>query len=252
MTGSPHVDPERIGEVLRRLRAHSPRIHCITNTVAQTFTANVLLAAGAIPSMTISPEEVADFVGSADGLLINLGILDEERKLAIPLAIEAALSSGKPWVLDPVFVDRSPIRCSYAKSLLARKPGALRANLGEITALQGNEDLVEMARTTGAVAVLTGAQDRVNDGVREQVLGGGNPLMSRVTAMGCAEGALLAAFLAVEPDPLVAAVSCVTMFNRAGEMAGRVAVGPGSFVPAFLDALATLSPKDLNRERITA
>ena len=36
-----------------------PRVHCITNAVAQNFTANVLLAAGAVPSMTIAPKEIA-------------------------------------------------------------------------------------------------------------------------------------------------------------------------------------------------
>ena len=36
-----------------RLRARRPRVHCITNSVAQTFTANVLLAVGCVPSMTI-------------------------------------------------------------------------------------------------------------------------------------------------------------------------------------------------------
>ena len=45
-------------DLLARLRTRAPRVHCITNSVAQQFTANVLLAAGAVPSMTISPEEI--------------------------------------------------------------------------------------------------------------------------------------------------------------------------------------------------
>ena len=45
-------------DMLARLRTRAPRVHCITNSVAQQFTANVLLAAGAVPSMTISPEEI--------------------------------------------------------------------------------------------------------------------------------------------------------------------------------------------------
>jgi hydroxyethylthiazole kinase len=36
-------------DVIERVRAHSPRVHCITNAVAQNFTANVILAAGARP-----------------------------------------------------------------------------------------------------------------------------------------------------------------------------------------------------------
>ncbi len=62
------------------MRERSPRVHCVTNAVAQTFTANVLLAAGAIPSMTISADEIGAFVARADALLINLGTFDAERR----------------------------------------------------------------------------------------------------------------------------------------------------------------------------
>ncbi len=50
--------------LLARLRAKSPRVHCITNAVAQNFTANALLAFGAVPSMTLSGEEIGAFVGA--------------------------------------------------------------------------------------------------------------------------------------------------------------------------------------------
>ena len=60
----------------------SPRVHCITNAVAQNFTANVLLAAGAVPSMTLSVEEIGPFVAGANALLVNLGTFDHERREA--------------------------------------------------------------------------------------------------------------------------------------------------------------------------
>src|SRR5437588_1376117 len=91
--------------VLARLRAKSPRVHCITNAVAQNFTANVLLAIGAVPSMTIAPDEIADFVARADALLVNLGTLDEQRRAAVQIAIEEAADDRRPWVLDPVMVE---------------------------------------------------------------------------------------------------------------------------------------------------
>lgn len=43
--------------------------------VAQTFTANELLALGASPAMVIDPEVAAQFSTIADGLLINVGTL---------------------------------------------------------------------------------------------------------------------------------------------------------------------------------
>src|SRR5674476_326933 len=54
--------PQFAAALLDRLRARSPRVHCITNAVAQNFTANALLALGAVPSMTLSPEEIAAFI----------------------------------------------------------------------------------------------------------------------------------------------------------------------------------------------
>jgi len=51
-------------DVLARIKSRAPRVHCITNSVAQAYTANMLLAAGAVPSMTILPEEIAAFEAS--------------------------------------------------------------------------------------------------------------------------------------------------------------------------------------------
>src|SRR5712691_11172431 len=107
--------PDIAAAILARLRAKGPRVHCITNAVAQNFTANVLLAAGAVPSMTISPDEIAEFVARADALLVNLGTLDRGRRESIEVAIEEATDERRPWVLDPVFVDRSQPRTAFAK-----------------------------------------------------------------------------------------------------------------------------------------
>src|SRR5258708_33024775 len=98
--------PEVAADILARLRARGPRVHCITNAVAQNFTANVLLAAGAVPSMTVAPDEIAAVVARADALLVNLGTLDRGRREAAEVAIEEATDERRPWVLDPVFLDR--------------------------------------------------------------------------------------------------------------------------------------------------
>ena len=92
--------------LLERLRTERIRVYAITNAAAQTFTANLLLAAGGIPSLTIAPKEVTAFTSRSAALLVNLGTLDEERCAAIPLAIAAAariighgfsiLSSSRP------------------------------------------------------------------------------------------------------------------------------------------------------------
>src|SRR3977135_487423 len=93
--------PQITADILARLRARAPRVHCITNSVAQAFTANTLLAVGAIPSMTLSADEIGAFVTRADALLINLGTFDEERREATAAALEVARERRTPWVVGP-------------------------------------------------------------------------------------------------------------------------------------------------------
>lgn len=235
--GNVSFDAGEASRLLVRLRQRAPRIHCLTNSVAQTFTANVLLALGAVPSMTIAREEVVDFVKSADGLLVNLGTVDPERRAAIELALPAADEAGLGFVLDPVLVNRSSARRELAEACLSRGPAVVRANAEEVAALAGGGDAKGLARRFATTVALTGAVDQVTDGRREVMVRHGHPLMSRVTAMGCAASAVVAAFLAVEADPVRAAAAALTVVGIAGERAGAVAQGPGSFVPAYLDAL---------------
>jgi hydroxyethylthiazole kinase len=242
---APQSDLARVtAELLARLRARRPRVHCITNNVAQNFTANALLAVGAVPSMTLAPEEIGAFVASANGLLVNLGTFDDERREAAAAAIEVAADEGVPWVLDPVFIDRSPPRAAYARTLVAQQPRVIRLNRAEFTALAGAEPdadaLIRYALDTLAIVALTGEIDLVADGARHVALENGHPLMTRVTAMGCAASALTAAFLSVESDPLTATAAALTVFGVAGEVAGARASGPGSFAVALLDALYDL------------
>src|SRR4051794_3500265 len=131
--------PHITADILARLRARTPRVHCITNSVAQTLTANTLLAVGAIPSMTLAAGEIGAFVARADALLVNLGTFDAERRAATAAALEVVGERRTPWVLDPVFIDRSAARTEYATLLIAQKPGAVRLNAAEFAALAGAE-----------------------------------------------------------------------------------------------------------------
>ncbi|MPZ57907.1 MAG: hydroxyethylthiazole kinase [Rhizobiales bacterium] len=242
---APHTEvPTIAADLLSRLRERRPRVHCITNAVAQTFTANVLLAAGAIPSMTIDADEVADFVAGADALLVNLGTFDSARRAAAEIAIETANRSGKPWVLDPVFIDRTARRGAFARDLVAARPRAIRCNRAEFEALAGAapEDgaLARFALDSGAVVGLTGAVDLVTDGTRLAAIANGDLLMTCITAMGCAASALVAAAQAVETDAWTATASALLWIGVAGDMAAKAANGPGSLAVGLLDALHRL------------
>lgn len=248
---APESEHPRIAELLARLRAARPRVHCITNSVAQAFTANVLLALGAVPSMTLSGEEIGPFVASADALLVNLGTLDAERRAAVATAVQVANAQDRPWVLDPVFVDRSPPRAEHARALIAFAPRAIRLNAPELAALAATGDAGDLARTARTTIGLTGARDVVTDGVRAASVANGHPLMARVTAMGCAASAVTAAFLSVERDAYAATLAALTVFGVAGEVAGGRAAGPGSFASEMLDVLYGLDAGMLRHARIT-
>lgn len=246
-------------DVLARIKARAPRVHCITNTVAQAYTANVLLAAGAVPSMTISPEEIAAFVGGADALLVNLGTFDAERRKAIGSALEVVGQGGRPqipWVLDPVFIERSPARAAFARSLLGRGPAVVRLNDHEFTALADAEPtgdaVTRLAAAKKTIVALTGEVDRVSDGARSAKIANGDALMALVTGMGCAGSALVAAALTVEQDPWLATVAALVALGVAGEVAAEGASEPGRFASWIIDALYRLDRTTLRaRTRVS-
>jgi hydroxyethylthiazole kinase len=235
---------QAVPDILARLRARTPRVHCVTNAVAQNFTANVLLAAGCIPSMTLSPEEIGAFVGGAQGLLVNLGTFDAERREATEIAVGTATQKKLPWVLDPVFIERAPPRTVFARELIGRGPTAVRLNHAEFSALGGGtmtrENAIAYARAKHMVVALSGETDLITDGERVAAVANGHPLMAKVTAMGCAGSAILSACLAVEPDAFRAAVAALVIMGIAGELAGEKSEGPGSFAVAIIDALHNL------------
>jgi hydroxyethylthiazole kinase len=227
--------------VLERLRARSPRVHCITNAVAQNFTANMLLAAGCVPSMTLSPEEVAAFTAGAQALMINLGTFDAERSAATEIAVQVANDNKVPWVLDPVFIDRSPQRAAFARHLVTLGPAVMRLNGAEFAAISSGEAspaaLGAFAREKKLVLALSGETDLIADGERLASVANGHALMATVTAMGCAASALVAACLAVERDAFQAAAAALLLIGVVGEMAAEKSNGPGTFAAAIIDAL---------------
>jgi len=239
-------------DVLARIRERAPRVHCITNSVAQPYTANMLLAAGAAPSMTIAPQEIGPFVAGADALLVNLGTFDSERKAAIDVALPAAAERGTPWLLDPVFIERSPARAQFARDLVGRAPAVVRLNQAEFAKISdaaAADAPARFAQAHATIVALTGAVDLVTDGERRMTVANGDPLMALVTAMGCAGSALVCAALAVEADAFIATIAALAAFGVAGEVAARHARGPGSFAAAIIDALYSLDRADL-RARI--
>jgi len=93
---------EAAATALDDMRAARPLVQNITNYVAMTISANVLLAAGASPAMVHAPEEAADFAAISSSLVVNIGTLSEVWVDGMRRAIRQMNEDGKPWVLDPV------------------------------------------------------------------------------------------------------------------------------------------------------
>jgi hydroxyethylthiazole kinase len=235
--------PLLAADMLERVRSHSPRVHCLMNTVVQKLVADGLSALGAIPSMTSSTDEVQDFARKADALVVNLGTLDQQRREAIGLAVDIVAARGIPWVLDPAHCDYSPARARFAQDLLERQPPAMRANAAEYGLLTVPDHVV---------AVETGTADRISFGGQTISVANGDPLMARVTGTGCLSGAVIAAFLAIDDDRRAATAVAMLVLGVAAEKGAPSASGPGSFEPALLDALAALDGTDIiERAKVT-
>ena len=234
-TANDSLDATQVASILARVAERRPRVHCLTNTVAQNVTANLLLAFGAVPSMAGHPDEVAAVAAGAGAILINLGTISPEGERAIPKLIGVSRERGIPLVLDPVFVELSPLRMRLSEEVLQLPGVTVRGNATEMAAL----DAV-MRQADGVLRVTTGRVDRIEGQGRGFTIGHGHELMTRVTGLGCASSALVAACRAVEPDAAVAAAAALTAYGIAGEIAAESAAGPGSFAMHLIDALAGL------------
>jgi hydroxyethylthiazole kinase len=250
---------------LAAVRQHQPLVHNITNLVVMNVTANALLAVGASPVMAHARDEVEEMVGLARALVLNIGTLTKDWVDAMLLAARRANALGRPVVLDPVGAGATALRTRTAHRIMDETTVAvIRGNASEIRALgQGNAatrgvdsahgvadaaaSADRLARDRGTVVAVTGATDLVTDGAREVRIANGHPLMGRITGSGCTATALVAAFLAVDPDPLSATATALAFFGLAGERAAASASAPGSFQVALLDALYTLSPEALEK-----
>lgn len=257
----PAITPRQCADALEALRTRAPLVQCMTNIVVAQWTANTLLALGAAPAMVDNPREAAEFAAVADAVLVNLGTPNAGTVSAMGPAVAAAGAAGTPWVLDPVAAGALGWRTEVAHELLAAGPAILRGNASEVLALDGGEggrgvDAVHTpeaaagsaratARRHGTVVAVSGPVDHVLDAARLVTVANGHPWLTRVTGVGCALGAVMAAFAAAVDDPLLAAVAATATVTVAAENAARRAAGPGSFAVALLDDLAACTPDHL-------
>lgn len=251
---------EQIVEAWTQLQSRQPLVQCITNSVAANYAANVLLAAGASPAMIDNPFEAESFTTIAAALSINLGTPTHEQMQAMQISAQTAQHTHTPWVLDPV--GYGPIlkwRSDMVDKLLQYHPTVIRGNASEISTLAGNQveskgvdstldsaDVYHQAKVLLAHAdciAISGESDFILTKELDVVIqvNGGSYLQPKVTATGCALGALIAAYCAVT-SPTIATIAAHTHFAISGKLAFDQAQTVGRFNVAFMDQIQSLNP----------
>lgn len=250
---------QQVVEAWQLLQSRQPLVQCITNQVAANYAANILLAAGASPAMIDNPFEAASFAAISSAISINLGTPTTEQIQAIKITTQTAHEQQIPWVLDPVgYSQVLAWRSQTVDEILQYQPAVIRGNASEIYTLAGNH-----SESKGVDSVLASAEVYVHAqslfshteciaisgesdfilSKKDQVVfkvNGGSQLQPKVTATGCALGALTAAYAGVS-EPAIAALAAHIHFAIAGKLAFEQAQRVGQFNVAFLDEVYALN-----------
>lgn len=266
----------RMPDIWKKVVQDKPLSHNMTNTVVQNFAANIALAVGASPIMSMNANEAHDLSLLGGSLVVNMGTVTDESLKSYCQAAQAYNLQGGPIVLDPVGAGATQVRRSAVKTLMSSAYfDVIKGNESEILTIfdldtddyQTNMRGVDSSTSTRPtyhkaeivqklalreknVVVMTGKLDIISDGHRTYTLANGHEYLASVTGAGCVLGTVISAMLAVErTDKLLATMAGLLMFELAAEHAARRADvhGPGSFVPALIDklhAFAKLAAED--------
>jgi len=253
---------KKLWEYILQVKTKAPLVQNITNFVVMNNTANALLAVGASPIMAHAHGELEEMANICQSLVVNIGTADDYWSDSMIKAAGTASALKKPWLLDPVGAGATSYRDSLLRELLKYRPSVIRGNASEILALAkhnlsrtkgvdstaSSNEAVEAGRylneSVGAIVCISGATDIVIDGKREYHISNGDPLMTRVTGLGCSSSAVLGAFIAVADDFAAATVAGTALFSVAGELAAKSSAGPGSLQVALLDKLFSITESE--------
>ncbi|WP_054853139.1 hydroxyethylthiazole kinase [Vulcanisaeta distributa] len=253
---------------LQNIRKKRPLIHHLMNYVVMNDAANITLAVGASPIMAHAREEVEELASRADVVYINIGTLDDRWIESFILAGKAASRNNVPVLLDPVGAGATRLRTETTLKILNEvEVSVLKGgNGGEMMALAGVSGMVKgvdslgeaspevaekLAREYGVTAVITGGpRDYVSDGRRTAIVSNGTPMLQYITGSGCMVGSVIAGFMAVNRDFLIASVEGLVTFEVAAEKAEKRSFGPASLKVNLVDELYNMKPDDYELARV--
>lgn len=259
-----------IAEIYNRIQRERPIIHCITNAVTVNDCANILLAAGASPTMAHHPMEVEEITAGTKALVCNFGAIAEYE--AMEKAGRVAEKLGHAIVIDPVGVSGSGYRREKCQALIEQiHPTCVRGNYSEIRALMEHcstvtgvdagdksldiEALKMYAESYHVIVVASGETDIITDGTTTYFCENGDAKMERITGSGCMSSVMLGAFLGMEPS-VQSAAACCAFVGIAGELAAEKtdACGGGTmtFRNFLIDEVSLMTPEKMKRCNVHA
>ncbi|KAF5276429.1 hypothetical protein FQR65_LT16322 [Abscondita terminalis] len=168
----------KVVDAWTELQTQQPLVHCITNSVAANYAANILLAAGASPAMIDNPFEAESFASIAAALSINLGTPTSEQMQAMQISAQT-VAINNLGALAGNQVESKGVDSAVSSNEVYLQAQAL-LNHCECVAISGESDFVLSKELHHVIQI-----------------NGGSFLQPKVTATGCALGALIAAYSAV-------------------------------------------------------
>lgn len=262
---------------LEKVRLEEPLVQCITNFVTVNDCANILLAAGASPTMAMDSREVEESVEKVQALVCNMGAIEHIDSMI--LAGKRANELGIPVVLDPVGAGGTTLRREAIKKLIREvKFSVIRGNASEIKSIAGmssigsgvdvsKEDVVSeetldrdiqifetLARSIHTVIAVSGKIDVVTDGQQTILIRNGCPTMARITGSGCMVTTLIGGFCgAQKEDVFQATCAAMTVMGVAGEIADQrrieLKTGNATFRNDLIDAIFNMTEKEIKEKR---
>lgn len=218
-------------------------VHIITNEVSRAFVADGVLAYGGSPMMTENHLEFDAIHKHTGALVINLGMVDSEKKTVMMKACKSAVNHGIPIGVDPVGIHVSPWRLEVFRELMTRF---------KITYVKGNQDEVycgifgldERADKTleaercvdlslfrscllesETIWLISGERDFIVGRNQCEISTGGTPDLRKISGTGCLLAALVAVNITREMTAFDAAVRASNDLKKASEGSNRVGIG---------------------------
>ncbi|KAF8658338.1 hypothetical protein AX16_002104 [Volvariella volvacea WC 439] len=277
---TPGVLLDGVEKLMVEVKRLNPLVHQITNNVVATQSANVTLAVGGSPIMATAPQEMVDLAAISSSVLVNIGTLTTSTAEGMLTIGAYANKHRKPAVLDPVGMGATALRKQLVMDLLnSWQASVIKGNAGELAALMGSSEVLskgvdsagpgfkdpagatkELARRERSTIVLTGPVDYLSDGQIVVSLANGHELLGKITGSGCIAGSCIATFCGVAAavaeennivgrlvrgDMLLGSIAGILVLTVAAELAAERSdvKGAGTFLPALIDELWTLTPE---------